>query len=1351
MRRFARLLFGLLCLGLATAAPARPLSPESVPEPLQPWIDWVLWDHPDLDCPMLYNDRHHRCVWPGRLELTLTDQGGRFTQTLRVYRDAFIELPGSSRFWPQEVHIDGQPALLSGQGQIPRLQLVPGDHRIEGRFRWEALPESLPVPDVTGLVLLSIDGKPRQHPERKDGRLWLRGTTRASADTEDRLHLEVYRKVVDDHPLQLVSLLRLQVSGRQREIVLGHPLLEGFVPVQIQSTLPARLEPDGALRVQVRPGAWELELQALHPDYLTALTLPRQPVPWPGEEVWSFQAEPALRLVEVEGTVQVDPRQTRMPPAWHALPAYRMEAGQTLRLQVLRRGDPQPEPDSLRLQRELWLDFDGRGYTLRDHIAGQMTRGWRLSVGPELQLGRAVLNGEPQFITRLDGDDRAGLEVRRGQVDLLAESRIEEALTRLPASGWEQDFQQLSAVLHLPPGWRLLAAGGMDAEHDSWLSHWTLYDLFLVCVIAAAVGKLWGWRWALPALLTLVVIWQEPGAPRHIWLYLLALTALLRVVPAGRFQRLFKVARLLGLILLAGIMLPFLVDQARTALYPQLARPGLPPSVVQREREMAQPVMDEALAPQQKSRRLDALPSGIATLGSVPPPVPKAAPERWQTDPNARIQTGPGLPAWQWQHIPLAWNGPVPQHQRIRLILAEPRVNLLLHLAGIPLLLLLAWRFLDLGGWRADRGASNALLVLFSLFLSTAPGPSQAAYPSPELLAQLERRLTEAPQCLPRCADIQRMRLELEPDRLTARLAVDALQRTAIPLPIDDRQQSPVQVLLDGEPADALLRDDKGLLWIPLEAGAHEVLLVADLPEAPRLQLPLPLPPHRVEVVTRSWAVEGLRENQVPEGQLHLSRLDSAGDSSSAKPFAGQLLPPFVRVERTLHLDLEWSVVTRVVRVSPPGTPILLHVPLLPGEAVITESIQVKDHQAQVNMAADARQTVWRSRLPISERLQLTAPRTSRWVEQWRLELSPHWHARLSGLAPVHHQDRQRWLPTWKPWPGEQVELELSRPLGIGGRTHTIDSSRLSLTPGQRATDAELEFHLRSSQGGRQDLRLPEGAQLLSVRIDDRTQPIRQEGTRVSLPVHPGEQSYRLSWRQASGITTRWHSPPLDLGLESVNSEIQVRLGQDRWVLFTSGPRLGPAVLFWGELSIIVLAALILGRMRSYSPLGTFSWLLLGIGLSQVWIGSGLLVAASFFAFGFRRRLDPQRLGGAFNLLQVGLVLLALLTLATLFWAVQQGLLGLPQMQIGGNGSSAYRLNWYQDRNPQVLPVVQVYSVPLLVYRLLMLAWALWLAFALLRWIGWAWQAFSQGGRWIEIKLRWGKSRQTRPQSSEPG
>jgi hypothetical protein len=85
-------------------------------------------------------------------------------------------------------------------------------------------------------------------------------------------------------------------------------------------------------------------------------------------------------------------------------------------------------------------------------------------------------------------------------------------------------------------------------------------------------------------------------------------------------------------------------------------------------------------------------------------------------------------------------------------------------------------------------------------------------------------------------------------------------------------------------------------------------------------------------------------------------------------------------------------------------------------------------------------------------------------------------------------------------------------------------------------------------------------------------------------------------------------------------------------------------------------------------------------------------------------------------------------------WSIQQGLLGLPEMQIAGNGSSARLLRWYQDIAGDTLPRAWVISVPLLVYRLAMLAWALWVAQALLRWLRWGWGCFTAGGLWRPVR-----------------
>jgi hypothetical protein len=46
-----------------------------------------------------------------------------------------------------------------------------------------------------------------------------------------------------------------------------------------------------------------------------------------------------------------------------------------------------------------------------------------------------------------------------------------------------------------------------------------------------------------------------------------------------------------------------------------------------------------------------------------------------------------------------------------------------------------------------------------------------------------------------------------------------------------------------------------------------------------------------------------------------------------------------------------------------------------------------------------------------------------------------------------------------------------------------------------------------------------------------------------------------------------------------------------------------------------------------------------------------------------------------------------------------------------------------------------VVTVPLLVYRISMLLWALWLAVSLLTWLRWGWECFSDTMLWKQAKL----------------
>lgn len=1302
-----------------SCATAAPLAPERVPEPLRPWIAWVLDGHEEARCPPLLGDPETRlCRWPAQLVLRVDEQRATFAQQWLVQTRARVPLPGDATHWPQEVTVDGRPAPVTPDDDVPTVEVEPGSHTVDGVLEWDAIPDMLQVPPATGIVVLVIGGEAVPFPTRDAaGRLWLRARTEGDA-SEARLDVDVVRLLSDDVPLTLTTRLDLRVAGRSREVLLGHALPAGFVPLALGSPLPARLEPDGRLRVQVRPGNWSLVLTARSDGPATTIARPSPDGPWPEQEVWAFDARPSVRVVRVEGVAPVDPTQTMLPVEWRAYPAYLMPPAATMTLVEERRGDADPAPDRLTLARTWWLDFDGGGYTLHDRLGGTLTRSWRLEMAPPTALGRVAVDGQDQPITRLADDAATGVEVRQGTLALTADARLDGGAGRLPAVGWRHDFAEVSGTLNLPPGWRLFHASGVDDASPTWVRSWTLLDLFLVLVIAMAVGRLWNVPCGLLAFATLGLSYLEPGAPRWAWLWVLAADALARLLPPGRAAQLVRLVRVVALAVLVAIAVTFMVEQVRVAIHPALEHAGgVEPSLVAQH---AEPPADGG--GEMPQARLESF--GYADSAAPAPALEKAYRSTYEVDPRATIGTGPGVPEWRWNVVRLAWSGPVEQTQELRLVLLGPRVNLVLGFLRAALVGALLLRLLRLPLRAAPAIAAATMLLM-------APGDARAEFPPTELLDELRTRLVAPPDCAPTCAAVPRLALEVGGNALQMRLQVDAGAPTAVPLPGGAQDWVPAAVLLDGEPARGLSRGADGRLWLAVDPGRHQVVLTGPLPARDGVQLPLPLRPHRVTVQATGWTVDGAGEDGTVGDALQLTRVGTGGTGPAALE-PGQL-PPFVRVERTITLGLTWSVETTVTRLSPAGAAIALDVPLIAGEAPTSADLRVANGVVSVTLGPQAEQAGWQSVLEQRPQIVLAAPATTSFVEVWRLDAAPLWHVETTGIPVVQQPDGPIRLREWRPWPGERVTLDVTRPAGVPGQTLTIDRSLLAVAPGLRATDVTLTIALRSSQGGQHALVLPPTAALQSLTVDGAPQPRRQDGARVTVPVTPGSHEIALAWRETpAGIASRYESPLVDAGAPSVNATVQIAMPADRWVLLVGGPRLGPAVLFWGLLVVLVVAAIALGRVP-LTPLRARHWFLLGLGLTQVSVWVALAIAGWLLALGWRQRhLDLGR--WAFDARQLLLVVWTAVALVFLFWSIEHGLLGLPEMQIAGNGSTAALLRWYQDRSDAVLPAVWVVSVPVLVYRLAMLLWALWLAAAVLGWLRWGWDCFAAGGLWRPLR-----------------
>ncbi len=1353
---------------LATGLQAQPY----VPELLKPWAPWVLHDREYLSCPLTSSQAFgspdaHICAWPGALQVRADADGASFEQRWRLWQPGWVMLPGDARHWPVEVRSGSNAIVVLHRESRPQVWLGEGDHVLRGHIRWQRQPARLTVPASTGMVDLQVSGRQIAQPVWKGNSLWLGEAATQQADSQRaELQVRVWRKLSDGLPMTLETRVSLNVAGPGREVVLGRLMPEGFAPMMLQSALLARVEPDGRLRIQLRPGEWQLSFLA------RALTLPQSVAFIPGEgdwaeqEIWSYERNDQLRATVANAPNRVDPNQTEVPSPWLNLPAFALSPGEALSLQEQTRGQAHTLENRIALQRRLWVDFDGRGMTSVDTLSGEMVRDWRLAMrAPYRLLSASSSSGSNLLVTTDDDALYTGVEVREPQFSLNAISRIETPDTNLPATGWQASLNDVSVTAHLPPGHRLLAVSGADSASGTWAGAWTLLDYFLVLLIAVAVGRLYGIPYGACALVLLVLIRHEPQAPLWTWLGALTFIALVRSAPDGRLRNIARVARGGAFALLLMWAVLFASQHLRLAMYPQLdtGRPwqAVSPAALEYQHDappQAAPAVDlESDLASMRQSAGKAVSDEVIVTGSRVRYSDKVS----GYAPGALVQTGPGIPDWRYHSYRFEWRGPVTPEQTVRLWIMSPWMYTPLRLLGVLLLALVLWRFgreiaaeeraittalLPTGGQTG--GAGHAAIVLAGAALALSLGqPATAnaqelramsehatpALPDPAILNELQRRLLSPPECAPSCAQISRADVQVRGESLRIQGQLHAMEQGALPVPGRADGWRPDAITLNGQPQRFFRRDAQGVLWLVVEPGIHTFEVSGRMPGQNALSLPFTMRPHHLTVDAQGWEFSGLDGNTLPSGVLELVRVSRNEDGAALEPTQ---FPPFVTVRRTVLLNVDWEMQTVVERRAPLAGGFTVQVPLMEGESPRSESLQVRDGHALVGMGAGQSSVSWVSALPVQETLLLNAGAADQGQiareEIWSVVPSPIWRIGFEGtpITDTAARGAQHWIAEFHPRPGETLRIDIARPQATEGSTIAFDRVHLSSQAGNRSVNHTLQLTYRSTRGGRHAITLPADAQVKEVRANGRTLSARPEQGVLELPVVPGNgHALQVHWVEPTDAGLRQRSPSVDIGAGASNVSLEIQPNGDRWVLLTRGPSLGPAVLLWSELIVFALIAFGLARVP-HSPLKAWQWLLLGVGFSTFSWGVLILTSIWLFTLGSRARSAPFDKRWQFNLTQVALALLTLVTLISLIASVPGALLGKPDMHITGNNSSVYALHWFTDRVDGELPIASVFSVPMWIYKAAILAWALWLSFAMLGWLRQAWQVWSSDGLW---------------------
>ena len=79
-----------------------------------------------------------------------------------------------------------------------------------------------------------------------------------------------------------------------------------------------------------------------------------------------------------------------------------------------------------------------------------------------------------------------------------------------------------------------------------------------------------------------------------------------------------------------------------------------------------------------------------------------------------------------------------------------------------------------------------------------------------------------------------------------------------------------------------------------------------------------------------SWSVEGVHPDGTFDAQLQFKRIVKQDDKQTEILETG-ILPPFALVERNILIGLVWKIQTKITRLSPTGSAMVLDIPLIPG------------------------------------------------------------------------------------------------------------------------------------------------------------------------------------------------------------------------------------------------------------------------------------------------------------------------------------------------------------------------------------------------------------------------------------
>lgn len=660
------------------------LAQTEAPKELLEWKDWVLAGNLNSACikHSVNKSKSMRiCDWYSQVKVDILSESEKaqseafsanIQYSLTKQNEGMVILFGSRKGgnWPASVSVNGSSVLLGELYGKPAIDLGPGKYEIELEFQWKKLPNQIAIPKNMSFLDVTYNGaeinRIQVNPASELDLISLQDKKVTDSESVDSLSVKIYRRLSENVPLRSETVLDLKVSGSVRNEIIPGVVLPGESVTLIESPVSTRLKENGVF-AKLRPGSYKIVLKGTFFEEVKQLS----PLVQAREEIWLYESDPTVRQVRIEGVESVDANHLNIPSHWKGLSAYLMYPKDTLTFQVSKKGVEFQNQADLSIRRNIWLSFSGDHFSVLDAISGKVSKDWRIDSQEELKIASAEESGRNLLVTR--GPKGAqGIEVRKENVALSVESRVERNGGRIPAHGWDFTAKAVNANLHVPPGWRLWFGSGVDRIKGSVFDKWSLHLLFLLFFIPVLLYRIVGLKGSFLAFVTLLLTLTERGAPQLSWgaaVIVVGVCTYMSEKLASRWKLLMQIPVYL---VLGALIFTFAKHHIKVNLYPVLERgtslvggeiasrsqafSGIAQEMLsdenytedeesdlmlQQEAPMAKMVPQVEKSQKKKSAQLPQNYLGSGQKGYFPQNYRKV-------NPNQNAQTGFGIPTWSW-------------------------------------------------------------------------------------------------------------------------------------------------------------------------------------------------------------------------------------------------------------------------------------------------------------------------------------------------------------------------------------------------------------------------------------------------------------------------------------------------------------------------------------------------------------------------------------------------------------------------------------------------------------------------------------------------------------------------------